>query len=183
MAKGIDWENIREEYESTGLPVREIARRNDVTHGAIQRRAKKENWSRVDIDAVVTDKALVGSKGILGRVAIRKIEEVKDILGSNYSPLDEPLVAAFALNYEKWIEAQKIIQEEGSTVMSAKGSVYISPYENLAKMYENTFTKIASQLGLSVASRKRLSLSTKSDTEEASLFDIAQDLLKCDVDV
>lgn len=183
MAKGIDWENIREEYESTDLPVREIARRNDVTHGAIQRRAKKENWLRVDIDAVVTDKALVGKKGILGRVAIRKIEEVKDILGSNYSPLDEPLVAAFALNYEKWIEAQKIIQDEGSTVISAKGSVYISPYENLAKMYENTFTKIASQLGLSVASRKRLSLSTKSDTDEASLFDIAQDLLECDVDV
>ncbi len=183
MAKGIDWENIREEYESTDLPVREIARRNDVTHGAIQRRSKKENWSRVDIDAVVTDKALVGKKGILGRVAIRKIEEVKDILGSNYSPLDEPLVASFALNYEKWIEAQKIIKEEGSTVVSAKGSVYISPYENLAKMYENTFTRIASQLGLSVASRKRLSLSTKSDTEEASLFDIAQDLLDCDVDV
>ncbi len=183
MAKGIDWENIREEYEGTDMPVREIARRNDITHGAIQRRAKKENWSRVDIDAVITDKALVGKKGILGRVAIRKIEEVKDILGSNYSPLDEPLVAAFALNYEKWIEAQKIIQEEGSTVMSAKGSLYISPYENLAKMYENTFTKIAGQLGLSVASRKRLSLSTKSDTEEASLFDIAQDLLECDVDV
>jgi len=183
MAKGIDWENIREEYESTDIPVREIARRNDITHGAIQRRAKKENWSRVDVDSVITDKALIGKKGILGRVAIRKIEEVKDILGSNYSPLDEPLVAAFALNYEKWIEAQKIIQEEGSTVTSTKGSVYISPYENLAKMYENTFTKIASQLGLSVASRKRLSLSTKSDTEEASLFDIAQDLLECDVDV
>ena len=183
MAKGIDWDEIRDQYENTDLPVREIARRNDVTHGAIQRRAKKENWTRIDIDAVVTDKALVGKKGILGKVAIRKIEEVKEILGSNYSPLDEPLVAAFALNYEKWIAAQKIIQEEGSTAVSPKGSVYISPYENLAKMYENTFTKIASQLGLSIASRKRLSLSTKSDTEDASLFDIAQDLMECDVDV
>lgn len=183
MAKGIDWEFIREEYESTDLPVREIARRNDVTHGAIQRRAKKENWSRVDVDAVITDKALVGKKGILGKVAIRKIEEVKEILGNNYTPLDEPLVAAFALNYEKWITAQKIIQDEGSTAVSSKGSVYISPYENLAKMYENTFTRIASQLGLSIASRKRLSLSTKSDTEEASLFDIGKDLLNGDLDV
>ncbi len=183
MAKGIDWVNIRDEYESTDTPIREIARRNDITHGAIQRRAKKEHWVRIDIDAVVTDKALVGKKGILGRVAIRKIEEIKEILGSNYSPLDEPLVVSFALNYEKWIAAQKIIQDKGSTVISEKGSVYISPYENLAKMYENTFIKISSMLGLNVASRKRLSLPTKSDTEEVSLFDITKDLLECDVDV
>jgi len=182
MAKDIDWEHIREEYESTDFPVREIARRNDVTHGAIQRRAKKETWIRIDVASVVSDKALVGKDGILGPVSLRKIEEVKKELGENYSPLDEPLIAAFALNYEKWITTQKIIMEEGSVIMSSKGSVYISPYENLAKMYEGTFIKISGQLGLSVASRKRIGMPTKSDTEDASLFDMNMDDYE-DVDV
>ena len=175
MAKGIDWDEIREMYENTDIPVREIARRHDISHGAIQRRAKKENWHRIDVDAVVSDKALVGKGGVLGPIAIRKINELKKELGENYSSLDEPMIAAFALNYEKWIMTQKIIQEEGSVVMSSKGSLYISPYENLAKMYENTFMKAASQLGLSIASRKRVGISTKSDTEGASLFDIDLD--------
>lgn len=172
MAKGIDWEYVRDQYENTDLPVREIARQNDITHGAIQRRAKKENWDRIDVDSVVTDRALVGKDGILGPVAIRKINELKQELGENYSSLDEPMIASFALNYEKWIIAQKIIADEGSVATSIKGSIYISPYENLAKMYENTFIKIAGQLGLSIGSRKRLRIDPKSDTEESSLFDI-----------
>ena len=172
MAKGIDWSEIKEQYENTDLPVREIARQHDISHGAIQRRAKKESWKRIDLDAVISDKALIGKDGVLGPVAIRKINELKQELGENYSSLDEPMIAAFALNYEKWIATQKIIMEEGSVSFSSKGSLYISPYENLAKMYENTFMKAAGQLGLSIASRKRVGISIKSDTESASLFDI-----------
>jgi len=183
MAKGIDWEFIRSEYEETTKSIRLMAKENDVTHGAIQRRIKKEEWTRSAAVEVISDKALVGSNPLLDKVAIRKTKEIIDALGDNYSPLDEPLVAAFALNYSKWITTQKIIKDEGSIAVSSKGSLYISPYENLAKMYENTFIKIAGQLGLSISSRKRIGISTKSDTEEASLFDITKELMECDVDV
>lgn len=176
MAKGIDWETIRQLYEDTMIPIREIARQHGIVHGSIQRRAKKESWKRIDLDNVVMDKALVGKDGILSPVALRKMEEVKNELGDNYSSLDEPLVAAFALNYQKWIDVQKIILSEGSTMLSSKGSVYISPYENLAKMYENTFMKIAGQLGLSLASRKRFSIDVSSKRNEVSLFDIKVDM-------
>ena len=183
MAKGIDWDFIKSEYEETTKSVRLIATENGVSHGAIQQRIKKEKWIRTSLD-VVTDKMLVKSRNpILKKHALRKIDEIQKELGADYSVLDEPLVIAFALNYQKWIATQEILLEENSIGMSSKGSLYISPYENLAKMYENSFIKIAGQLGLSLASRKRIGMSPKSDTEEASLFDLASDLHNCDVDV
>ena len=183
MAKGIDWEFIRSDYEETTKSIRLIAKENDVTHGAIQRRIKKEGWVKSNAMSVITDKSLLGNNPVLDKVAIRKTKEIVDALGDNYSPLDEPLVIAFSLNYSKWIEVQRIIKDEGSVLVSSKGSVYVSPYENLAKMYENAFIKISGQLGLSISSRKRIGITTKSDTEEPSLFDITKDLLECDVDV
>jgi P27 family predicted phage terminase small subunit len=183
MAKGIDWDFIRIEYEETTKSIRLIATENAITHGAIQRRAKKENWSRGSLD-VINDKSLTkASNPILKRHALRKIEEIKNELGDNYSVLDEPLVIAFALNYQKWIATQEILLEENSIEVSSKGSLYISPYENLAKMYENSFIKIAGQIGLSLASRKRIGVSTKSDSDEASLFEISGQLENYDVDV
>lgn len=173
MAKGIDWEFIRSEYEETPKSERLIAEQNGVSHGAIQRKRKLEKWVRKNHVDIVTDKSLVNSrKPILGKIALRKIEEIKQELGENYSVLDESLIVAFALNYQKWIGVQEILLDESSIAESSKGSLYISPYENLAKMYENAFVKIAAQLGLSLVSRKRMNLQPKSDTEEYSLFDV-----------
>ena len=159
MAKGIDWDFIRVEYEETTKSIRLIASENGISHGAIQQRVKKEKWSRENIDCVTDKKLTNPSNPILKRHALRKIEEIQQELGDNYSVLDEPLVVAFAVNYQKWIEVQAILLDEKSIQTSSKGSLYISPYENLAKMYENSFIKIAGQLGLSLASRKRIGVS------------------------
>jgi len=183
MAKGIEWELIKSDYEETTKSVRLIAKEHDISHGAIQRRIKKENWERLNTEEVITEKSLLGNDPVLSAVAIRKTREIIEALGNNYSPLDEPLVLAFSLNYSKWIEAQRIIKDEGSISISSKGSLYISPYENLAKMYENAFVKIASQLGLSISSRKKIGMSTKSDTEEASLFTNIGELIDGELDV
>lgn len=189
MAKGIDWDFIRSEYEETTKSERTIALENNISHGAIQSRRSKDKkngngWVRSNYMDVIHDKALTNpQKPILKRTALRKVKEIKHELGDNYSVLDEPLIAAFALNYEKWIGVQEILLEEKSIEMSSKGSLYISPYENLAKMYENSFIKISAQLGLSIASRKRLNLAPKSDTEESSLFDLIDEIDQCEVDI
>jgi len=189
MAKGIDWEFIRSEYEETPKSERLIAEENGTTHGTIQARRRKDKkngdeWIKKNHVAVVKDKALINSrKPILNKTGLRKIEEIKLELGDNYSVLDEPLVIAFALNYQKWVDVQYELLDNDSIATSSKGTEYISPRENLAKMYESAFIKIAGQLGLSLASRKRMKLNPKSDTEEASLFDIVDELGECDVDV
>jgi len=59
MAKGIDWEFIRSEYEETAKPIRAIARENDVSHGAIQRRIKKKS----ERGFVATTKLYRGTRG------------------------------------------------------------------------------------------------------------------------
>jgi len=189
MAKGIDWDLIRSEYEETPKSERLIAEEHGIAHGTIQTRRRKDKkagdeWIRKNHVDIVKDKALINSrKPILNQTGLRKIEEIKLELGENYSVLDEPLVIAFALNYQKWVDVQYELVGKSSIAESSKGTEYISPYESLAKMYESAFIKIAGQLGLSLASRKRMKLNPKSDTEEASLFDIVDELGECDVDV
>lgn len=187
MAKDIDWDFIRTEYEETTKSVRLIARENNITHGAIQRAAKLNKddiWVKFNPKSVVNDKALVVSKNpILKKVALRKIKEIKEALGDDLSPLDEPLIVIFAKAYENWIEFQLEIEEEGAIAISSKGSEYISALKSLSKMEEKTLTTISNQLGLSISSRKRIGMSTKSDQSESSLFDLNTEINEYDLDV
>jgi len=183
MAKGIDWENIQVEYEETNKSVRQIATENGITHGAIQRRTKKEGWLRVDINDIIKDKALVGKKSILGPVARRKVKEIIEILGEHISPLDEPLIAIFAKSYETWIECQLELDQDGATAVSSKGGSYISAMKNVSKMEEKTLINLANQLGLSISARKRMGLNTKFDQQSNSLFDIGKEIGELKLDV
>jgi len=183
MAKDIDWDYIRDDYENTTKSIRLLARENDVSHGAIQRRIKVEQWEKSSSVDAIKDKSLIGANPLLDKIALKKAHEIISDLGENYSSLDEPLVAVFVHNYSKWVTVQFIIKEEGSVITSEKGSVYISPYENLASQYENKILKVASQLGLSLSSRKRIGISSKSDTDEPDLFTLSQDVFECDLDV
>ena len=187
MAKGIDWDFIRSEYEETTKSVRLIARENNITHGAIQRMAKidpDDIWVKFNPKSVVDDKALVVNKTpILKKVALRKVKEIKELLGDNLSPLDEPLIVIFAKAYENWIEFQIELEEEGAVAVSSKGSEYISPLKNLSKMEEKTLINTANQLGLSVSARKRIGMSTKSDDSEPSLFNLQDEIGSYDLDV
>lgn len=184
MAKDIDWDFIKSEYEETPKSIRRIARENGVTHGAIQRNANKQSWERTDFEGLTKDKSITDKRNpILGKIGLRKMREVIDELGDNYSVLDEPLVLIYASNYEMWIEQFMIVREEGVTATSSKGSEYLSANFSALLPLQKSISTIASQLGLSIASRKRLRLEPKSDTEEASLFDIAKDMNDCDIDV
>ena len=42
----VDWESIEGEYRAGALSVREIAKRHGVTHGAVNKRAKRDRWAR-----------------------------------------------------------------------------------------------------------------------------------------
>lgn len=52
--KATDWEAIEREYRAGQLSVREIARRHEVSEGAIRKKAKAEGWSRPLADKVRT---------------------------------------------------------------------------------------------------------------------------------
>ncbi|MBL4730774.1 MAG: P27 family phage terminase small subunit [Sulfurimonas sp.] len=186
MSKNIDWDFIRTEYEETTKSVRLIARENNITHGAIQRMAKLDEddiWKKFDPKSVVNDKALVSKNPILKKVALRKIKEIRDVLGSSISPVDEPLIVIFAKAYENWIEFQLEIEKNGAIAISSKGSEYISALKSLSKMEEKTITTISNQLGLSISSRKRIGIIPNTDTDKPSLFNLNNELEAFDLDV
>lgn len=51
-AVAADWEAIELAYRAGALSVREIAKQHGVTHGAVQKRAKRDGWTR-DLSAKV----------------------------------------------------------------------------------------------------------------------------------
>jgi P27 family predicted phage terminase small subunit len=183
LAKDIDWAHIRTEYEETTKSVRMIARENNITHGAIQRTAKLQGWKKFSPDGVVNDRALVGKNPILGKIALRKMNELIYELGENYSALDEPLVAIYASNYELWIEQMMIVKEEGLISISSKGSEYLSANFSALLPLQKSMITIANHLGLSISSRKRIGMTTKVDPQESSLFDIGSELNEYYLDV
>ena len=56
MAREIDWERIESEYRAGLLSVREIAASQGITHGSINKRAKRDGWDR-DLSAKIKAKA------------------------------------------------------------------------------------------------------------------------------
>src|SRR5437016_690710 len=53
--RSVDWETIEREYRAGVLSRREIAKRHDVSEGAIRKRAKRDHWLR-DLTARVREK-------------------------------------------------------------------------------------------------------------------------------
>ncbi|SFV53948.1 hypothetical protein MNB_SM-6-1110 [hydrothermal vent metagenome] len=182
MKKTINWQHIQSEYEETFKSVRQIAKENNITHSAIQKRIKSEKWKKLDTD-LLSDKQLLNDVSFMDKTAIRKIKEIKTELKDNYSPLDEALIVAYAVNYSRWIKMQEDIEREGYQLESSKGGKYLSPAFNASKSAEKTLLSIANQLGLSISSRKRLDIANTEKNTEDSIFNIAKQILELDIDV
>ena len=54
--KSVDWERIESDYRAGLLTLREMASVNDITEGAIRKRAKRDGWVR-NLDAKIQAKA------------------------------------------------------------------------------------------------------------------------------
>jgi P27 family predicted phage terminase small subunit len=172
MRKKIEWKHIQSEYEDSFKSVRSIAKENNVSHSAIQQKAKKEGWKKLDED-LIKDKYLVSNASFLDTISIRKIKEIMTELGDKYSSLDEALIIAYAVNYSNWIELQNKLKIEGVVIESSKGGKYLNPTFNATKSVEKTILSIANQLGLTLASRKKLDINIDANDKNIdSIFNI-----------
>ncbi len=70
-----DWERIELEYRAGILTLREIATLHGITHGAVNKRAKRSGWSR-DLHAKVMAKAdeLVAKKTVSTQVSKKRMD-------------------------------------------------------------------------------------------------------------
>jgi len=177
------FERIREEYETKGTSFRKLSAAYGIPRSTIHSRATKEEWTRPkkEKDApaqTIQPQTMQDADGILGDVAVRKIDEIVTELSSHYSSVDEPLVMSYAFDYQRMIRLEEIVQSEGETCISPKtGAPYMNPNFSALQAVKSSLAKTAQQLGLSIAARKRIGITLGQETETQSLFDFVEALV------
>lgn len=80
----IDWESIERDYRAGILSVREIAASQGITHGAINKRAKRDSWDR-DLNARIQAKAdaLVSKREVSALVSSEDLATERQIVEAN----------------------------------------------------------------------------------------------------
>ncbi len=174
MPKFINWIDLRWDMENTPVEKKEIALKYECTTTVINRKIKEENWDLYDSSSI-RDQELIKANPILKALGLRKIREIIDLLGVHYSPIQEPLVVIYAVNYQMWVELK---EQLGSNILIAgqKGNMTLNPLFKAIKDIEKVMLAYAAQLGLSVAAGKRLSISHGQQEQNTSLFDFADEL-------
>ena len=79
-----DWERIEVDYRAGVMSLREIAAANGITHGAINKRAKRDGWCR-DLAAKIKAKAdeLVSKQAVSTAVSAEKAVTERQIIDAN----------------------------------------------------------------------------------------------------
>ncbi|MGC6231974.1 hypothetical protein VU677_14645 [Hafnia paralvei] len=79
-----DWEAIESAYRAGLMSIREIASQHGITHGAINKRAKKEGWER-DLKAKIKAKAdaLVSKREVSRQVSIETATNERILIEAN----------------------------------------------------------------------------------------------------
>lgn len=79
-----DWERIEADYRAGVLSLREIAAANGITHGAINKRAKRDGWAR-DLAAKIKAKAneLVSKQAVSTAVSAERAVTERQIIDAN----------------------------------------------------------------------------------------------------
>lgn len=82
--KVIDWERIEVDFRAGVMSLREIADRYGITHGAINKRAKRDGWER-DLNAKIKAKAaiLVSKQAVSSEVSTKTLVTEKEVVEAN----------------------------------------------------------------------------------------------------
>jgi len=182
-------ESAKLEYETVGTSARKLAEKYGIPRNKLNKIIKSDEWLKYGSSRSSAKNKTARTAphaGILGATAQRKIKEVQEELGENYSPVDEPLIVVFAKNYERMIELELQVISEGVVLESGKtGGRYLNPTFTALQAVQKTLLTFANQLGLSMTSRKLLGikLGDSGRKSEMSLFDIASDINSMSVEI
>ena len=177
------------EYETVGTSARKLAEKYSIPRNKLNKIIKSDKWLKYGSsqgDAKSNTAPTAPHAPILGTIAMRKIQEVREELGEHYSPVDEPLIVVFAKTYERYIELEKKLMNKGEEIVmtGAKGGSYLNPIFTALQAVQKTLLTYANQLGLSMTSRKLLGIKLNNGKKsEMSLFDIASDVNSMSVEI
>lgn len=185
-----NFESIKNAVEKTKRSYRAIAKEFGTNHTQIGILIKLHGWNvehRISKNSTISTNETKPHAAILGKTAVRKIEEIKEELGDQYSPVDEPLIVMYAKSYERYIDLENKLGLSVDRIISTSkktGSEYMSPLFTATLAIQKNLVTIANQLGLSIASRKKLGLNfKKEDKGQTSIFDFAKSFAMDDEDL
>lgn len=94
----------------------------------------------------------------LNVVALKEYKRVAKILVATrvLTEADSTALAAYAFQYDKWLEAEAMVKVEGAVLMSEKGGMYLNPWQGVANTAFKNMTVYLAQFGLTPASRTRI---------------------------
>ena len=172
MKKFINWENIKIEYETGKYPNTAIADKYGITESAIRKKAKAEEWEKPLKDKTSAKRRK--KSHLNGDIAKEKFEDIKEELGTQMSSLDNPLLVALCNQYERYVNLEKRVINEGEVIISPRtGASYLNPTYNALQSSLKTLATLSKEFGLTVASRKRVGVEiANKDDEKDSIFNI-----------
>ena len=178
------------DYENEGIGFSTLAKRYGKNHTFWWRKAKSEGWTKYEASSDVIEKkeseplSQKSFDGILSTVAVRKIKEIVEELGSHYSPIDEPVLVVYAKSYEYFIKLSKQVDEEGISLVSPKtGSLYANPNFNSWLAVGKNIASIGEKIGVTEAARRRIGITLGADDKTESLFDFVDKMMDENIDV
>ena len=187
----IDIENAKWEFENKKISLVKIAEKYGRNSMYWSRLSRELGWIKYEIvndESLVTkDKNAEGQKtkaevvfvdphNILTVVAARKVNEVMEELGDNYSPMDEPLIMAYGVLYQEFLRLASLVSIEGDLVENDKGVTYTNPrYNNFLAIIER-MAKLGDRFGMSVVSRKRAGIMLGKRTEQKGFWDMLENV-------
>jgi len=87
------------------------------------------------------------------------------------SNLDVGVLAMNCVNFSRWVEAEKNIQKMGAVILTPNGCEQVSPWVGISQKAQDLMRKTASELGLTPASRPKISAKPLKDREKSNPFD------------
>jgi hypothetical protein len=161
-----DWERIEADYRAGLLSLREIAGAHGITHGAINKRAKRDGWER-DLAAKIKAKAdaLVSRRSVSIEVAAQKTVTERQIIEANASRIaqvrgehrsDITRARTLALKMLSELEGQT----DGVELLNQLGEMLRNPDERGNDRLNDLYQKIISNSGR-VDTLKKLSETLK----------------------
>lgn len=113
-------------------------------------------------------------------IAVECPEWIEGVARQEYERLAEVLIrtrvlaetdwvalAAFANEFDGWYRATRLIRKEGSILTSKAGGKYVNPRVGIASMHFKNMVKLMTELGLTPASRTRISAMPPDDAPQS----------------
>jgi len=90
----VDWEAIERDYRAGMMTLRQVGEIHGVTHGAINKRAKRDGWDR-DLSAKIKAKAdsLVSKQGVSKEVSKEELDTEKAIINANAQAITDIILS------------------------------------------------------------------------------------------